>query len=234
MKVAALVPVSFAQSDTLALHRLAGRPLLSHLCARLAGVERLAMILIVTSTDACDDRLESFCRSESLACHRGAEFDELGRVLAAMKAIDIKAAAIVRPNAPLIDPAIVDQVATLMEMTDGMVDYIGTDLSGTYPRGMEVEAFTRAALDDADRRCLDPEERAAAGLYLRRNSRLYRLLAVKAPDGLQRPDLRFDISDAADIPRLEALLPSQTLSPETAERPLLGLEDMIARLDATA
>jgi spore coat polysaccharide biosynthesis protein SpsF len=226
VKVAAIVPVSLSGGDGMALSILAGKPLLGHVCDRLAMVEQLATLLIVTTTAGADDPIEAFCAARGVACFRSMMEDELGRVLAALKSIEAKAAAIIRPNAPLIDPAIVTHVVNLVEMTDGMLDYIGTDLTPTYPRGMEVEAFTRAALDDADHRCIDPLERGSAGLFLRRNSRLYRLLGVSAPEALQRPDLRLDVDGEAALAGLESLLS------HFAGRPDFSLGEMIAVLEA--
>lgn len=237
MQVAALIPVSLRAAtadsepghcdrNSLVLSELAGEPLLGRIGARLAQVARLESLTVVTSAATADDGIAHFCNDRGLTCFRSTQQDELGRVLAALKFLEAKAAVCVRANAPLIDPAIIDHVANLVEMTDGMLDYIGTDLAQTYPRGMEVEAFTRAALEDADGRCGDPAERNSAALYLRRNSRLYRLLGVKAPEPLQRPDVRFDVESAADIARLESLLR------HFAGRINFSLEDMIAVLDA--
>jgi spore coat polysaccharide biosynthesis protein SpsF len=207
MKVAALVPVSFSDTGTcLALHDLAGKPLIGHVMDRLARVSRLEYVLVVTSNAPADDPIANFCQARGAQSFRSDKPDELGRVLAALKATETKAAALIRPSAPLIDPGVVDQVVNLVEMTDGMLDYVGTDLSQTYPRGMEVEGFTRAALEDADHRCLDAAERASAALYLKRNSRLYRLLAVTAPEALARPDLNLAVATDADLPRLESMI----------------------------
>lgn len=236
MKVTAVIPVTLASAGadkelddgaSLALTELAGKPLLGHVCDRLARVARLESLIVVTTAASADDPIEAFCHGWGVACFRSPRGDELGRVLDALKSIEAKAGAIVRTNAPLIDPSIVDHVVDLVEMTDGMLDYIGTDLAQTYPRGMEVEAFTRAALEDADHRC-EAQERSSATLYLRRNSRLYRLLGVKAPDDLQRPALRLDIRGAADLARLEPLLR------HFAGRGDFSLGEIIAFLDAHA
>jgi spore coat polysaccharide biosynthesis protein SpsF len=226
MQVAAVVPVTLADSGALALTEIAGKPALQHVLERIARVERLSGRYVVTTADAADDPVDAFCAATGTPCIRGTQADELGRVLAALKSIDAKAAAILRPTAPLIDPAIIDHVVNLIEMTDGMVDYVGTDLAPTYPRGMEVEAFTRAALDDADRRCLDPIERASATHYLRHNSRLYRLLGVKAPEEVARADLSLDVSKGADFSLMESGLIY------FSGRPNASLADIIAFIDS--
>lgn len=120
--------------------------------------------------------------------------------------IGVGAGLLAHIDAPLIDPAILQRVVDLVLLTDGMLDFVGTTLARTYPRGMDVEAFTVAALEDADRRCADTETRRDAAAYLRQNSRLYRLLAVEAEGDLARPDLGFDLRSDADLDPIARIL----------------------------
>ncbi len=212
MKVAAVLPLISSENEAVSLwldRKLAGRPALDHLLARVARVAALAGLVVATTSRASDDPVEAFCRAREIACFRGepegAE-DRLGLVLAAARSMDAGAVLLVRPDQPLLDPAILQRVVDLVAMTDGMVDFVGTTLAQSYPRGMGVEACTVAALDDADRRCADFEARRDAAAHLRQNSRLYRLLAVAAEDGLARPDLDFELCRDADLERIAEIL----------------------------
>jgi spore coat polysaccharide biosynthesis protein SpsF len=210
MKVAAVLPVTLGRVGSHVLDRtIAGKPVLDHLLARMARVNGLDSITVATTSDPSDDPVEQFCRTREIACFRGGEDavqNQLGLVLAASKSVGAGAGLLAHAESPLIDPAILQRVVDLVLMTDGMVDFVGTTLARTYPRGMDVEAFTVAALEDADRRCADAATRRDAAAYLRQNSRLYRLLAVQAEEGLDRPDLGFDLQGDADIDMIEAIL----------------------------
>lgn len=210
MKVTAIVPACLAGDgrNVLLLREICGEPVLGHVLDRLQLVERLDRIIVATTTAGVDDPIEVYCRTREIACFRGTETAEnqLGLVLAALKSVGAKAGAIIDGGSPLIDPAIVDHVVNLIEMTDGMLDFVGNDLAPTYPRGMAAEAFTVPALEDADRRCADPQTRREATLYLRRNSRLYRLLGVKAEGDLDRPDLALDVTREADMDFVTSIL----------------------------
>ncbi len=149
----------------------------------------------------------------------------LGRLFAALKAEGATAGTVIAADAPLVDPATIDHVVNLIRLTDGMVDWIGTSLTKSYPRGQEVEAFTLAALDDSNRRCLDPAERRGGTTYLRSNSRLYRLLSVTAPAEQHRPDLDLSLTPATR-PVIAAILD------HFAGREDFGLTEIIAFLDA--
>jgi hypothetical protein len=51
-------------------------------------------------------------------------------------------------------------VVNLLQMTDGMLDWVGnTATPATYPQGTEIDDFTTAAIAESDRRCADPELR---------------------------------------------------------------------------
>jgi spore coat polysaccharide biosynthesis protein SpsF len=212
MKVAAVLPmISLGDGAVcLSLDRMvAGRPALDHLLARLAQVNQLTGIVVATTSRASDDPVEAFCRARGIVCFRGAEDaaeNQLGLVLAASRSVGAGAALLVRTDSPVIDPAILQRVVELVLMTDGMVDFVGTTLARSYPRGMDVEACTIAALEDADRRCADLATRGDAAAYLRQNSRLYRLLAVTAEEGLARSELGFELRGHADLEPLARLL----------------------------
>lgn len=208
MKVAAVLPVVLCDRavNPLAPH-CAGRSVLDHLLARLARVDRLAATIVAATTGPSDDPVAEFCRARGIPCFRDdrAE-DRLGLVLAAARSVGAGAALLVRYQAPLIDPAILQRVVDLVHLTDGMLDFVGTTLARAYPRGMEVEACLVAALEDADRRCADAELRSDAAAFLRQNSRLYRLLAVEAEADVARPEHGFALSSPADLANIVQIL----------------------------
>ena len=47
----------------------------------------------------------------------------------------------------------------MLETTDGILDWIGNTLSPSSPRGMEIDGFTTAALEEAHERRAEPAQR---------------------------------------------------------------------------
>ncbi len=227
MKVVALLTTGLRSSigsDAL-LREVAGKPLLAYALDRMARVDKLDAIAVVATDSPADAGIERFCKARGITCYRGSGEDGLGRLLAALKAEGATAGVVIAADAPLVDPATIDHVANLIRLTDGMVDWIGTPLTKSYPLGMEVEAFTVAALDDSSRRCLDPDERREGTTHLRSNSRLYRLLSVTAPAEQHRPELDFSVTPST-MPTIEAVIR------HFAGRDDYGLTEMIVFLDA--
>ncbi|WP_159727777.1 spore coat biosynthesis protein F [Methylosinus sp. Ce-a6] len=215
-------------SETGVLAPLAGEPLLARLLERLAHAEKLAGIAVTTSDEPDDAPIREFCAARGIACQTGARDDLIGRLLAAMQAAGAKGGIALDARNPLIDPALVTKVADLLQMTDGMLDWIGNTLAPSYPRGMEIDGFTAAALTEAETRCGAPEQRRRGPAFLRENSRIYRPLSLAAPAEVARPELRLDVETLADLPRIEAIFGS------FGGRTDVGLAEIIAAADRLA
>jgi spore coat polysaccharide biosynthesis protein SpsF len=209
MNVVAVIPASVepdGQEGASVLAPVHGQPLLGHVIGRLAQVDKLAGIVVTTSDDAADKALEDYCAERGTVCVKGARHDLIGRLLSALEGAGAKGGVMVEGRCPLIDPAIVDHVVNLVQMTDGMLDWVGNTAAPSYPQGMEIDGFTAAALKEADRRCAEPEVRRQGPAFLRQNPRLYRLLSVTAPSELQRPEIKLRADGPEDLARIESIL----------------------------
>jgi spore coat polysaccharide biosynthesis protein SpsF len=214
MNVVAIVPATLTAGGTgpnakepNAMTQVRGEPLLGYVLDRLERVDKLSRIVVTTTDDPAEEALIDYCTARETICLKGPRDDLIGRVLSALTATGAKGGVMVDGCSPLIDPAIVDHVVNLLQMTDGMLDWVGnTHTPATYPQGMEIDGFTTAAITESDRRCADIEERRQGPAFLRQNSRLYRLLAVSAPKELERPQVNLKVAGPDDLPRIESVL----------------------------
>jgi spore coat polysaccharide biosynthesis protein SpsF len=208
------------------LRNICGKPMLGHLIDRLRFAKTIDQILVATSVLAANDPIASFCAGYGVGCFRGPEEDVLGRTLGALRSADARTGIVVYGDGPLVDAVIVDSVVGAYIDAAERYDFVGNDLKTTYPAGMEAEAFSVAALADADRRCTDPAIREHGTLYIRCNPQLYRLLNLEAPASQRRPDLALEVDAEGDIGVIAAILGS---FPNRAD---FELEDIIKFLDA--
>jgi spore coat polysaccharide biosynthesis protein SpsF len=188
------------------LRHICGRPLLSYLLARLRCARSVQRVVVATSELAANDAIADFCAGFGIDCFRGPEEDVLARTLGALRSVDAEVGVIVFGDGPLIDPMIVDRVVNTYMQSDSRLDFVGNDLATTYPPGMEVEAFSVAALADADLRCTDRNVREHGTLHIRRNPQSYRLLNLEAPSHLRRPDLELEVDTEVDLKVIAAIL----------------------------
>ncbi|HTV33260.1 MAG TPA: spore coat biosynthesis protein F [Methylocella sp.] len=208
MNVLAIVPATLWREgrETAVLASIDDKPLLGHLLDRLSRVSKLEGIVVTTSDDPRDAPIRDYCDARKTICQRGPCDDLLGRLIAVLKAAGATGGVMVDAGNPLIDLELVDKVVNLLQMTDGMLDWIGNTLSPTYPRGMEIDGFTTAALEESEKRCMEPEQRRQGPAFLRQNSRLYRPLSLTAPPGLDRLDMKLNVEGPEDVPRIAAIL----------------------------
>ncbi len=91
---------------------------------------------------------------------------------------------------------------------------------------VEIDSTRAALVAQIEGTRRDLSQQVTAARQLRRNSRLYRLLGVKAPEEVARADLSLDISKGANFSLIESALIY------FAGRPDASLADVIAFIDS--
>jgi spore coat polysaccharide biosynthesis protein SpsF len=141
-----------------------GAPMLEHHIARLRRSLRISRLVLATSVDASDDPVAGLARKLGVDCYRGSLEDVLERFHAA--AARYRARNIVRltGDCPLADWEIIDRVIELHELSGA--DFASNTIERTYPRGLDVEVFTGAALERAQSEAMSPYEREHVTPYI--------------------------------------------------------------------
>lgn len=158
------------------LAELGGRSMLGQVVFRVRLAETVDRVVVATGAGQADDPIERECRRLDVACFRGSQQDVLDRYhqAAAMHGADV----IVRITAdcPLADPAVIDHV--VRAMLARRPDYASNTLTRTWPRGLDTEVFTAAALERAWREASEPYERTHVTPYFYQHPDRFHLLAV--------------------------------------------------------
>jgi spore coat polysaccharide biosynthesis protein SpsF len=188
-----------------------GRPLLEQLVRRLRPSRWIDRLVVATTTEPADDAIAAAAEVMGVALFRGSERDVLGRFAAAARAYG--AATVVRLTAdnPLVDAAFVDFV--LDRFAASGVAYAETTTSRTYPYGLSVEVFTRAALDTAAAEATAPDDREHVTPFIRQDPVRFPGLALVAPE--PHGELRWTVDTAADLAHVRRLFAALALG----ERP---------------
>lgn len=179
---------------------LLGEPLLSHVVRRVSRASSLDATVVATTLAPGDDVIVQLAASEGWLVERGSETDLLGRYLGAALAHRADRIVRVTSDCPLVDPGVIDQVVSVFD--GGQVDYASNTLEPrTYPRGLDVEAMTLAALERAAREDDDPRSREHATPYIYRHPTLFRLRAVRLPVDLSRHRWTVDTAEDYELVR---------------------------------
>lgn len=146
---------------------IAGQPMLQRVFIRTSRAATVTETIFATTTDPSDDPVIDYCDFSGIPFTRGSLYDVLDRYYQAAK--QAKADYVVRITAdcPVIDPALIDDVVnTLLE---GEYDFVCNRLPPpwhrTYPIGLDVEACTFKALEQAWKKAEEPQHREHAMPY---------------------------------------------------------------------
>jgi spore coat polysaccharide biosynthesis protein SpsF len=180
---------------------VAGEPMLVLLLKRLARTPSVARIVVATSEDAADDPVAAVAEEAGFDVHRGPLNDVLARFVGAAAGHD---GPIVRVtgDCPLTDPAVVDAVVRTFVETPGAM-YASNVEERTFPDGLDVEAFSPAALALADRLATDPFDREHVTPVMQRHPDRFPSVSVVGPEPLG--DLRWTVDDPSDLEFLRAV-----------------------------
>src|SRR3989339_1659027 len=198
MKVVAIVQARMGSTrfPGKVLQPILGRPMLELMLERIKRSKRLDAVVIATSTNKLDDRIEELAKVAGVGCFRGSENDVLDRVLQTAK--QFKADIIVElwGDAPVIDPEVIDQAVEYYLAND--YDCVGTCLDMSFPWGIGLLIFSTKVLDEVSKVALDPFYREHVSNYIYEHTEKYTVGHLPCPPELRRPELRLAVDEMVD------------------------------------
>jgi spore coat polysaccharide biosynthesis protein SpsF len=163
---------------------LADKPLLFRMYERVASSKLKGTIIIATTTDKSDDKVETFCKEHKLNYYRGHQTDLLDRHYQTAKIYKADAVAKIPSDCPLIDPRIIDKVFAFYLEHKDEYDYVSNLHPATYPDGNDVEIMSFEALENAWLNAKKQFEREHTTPYLWENPDKFRIGNVTWETGL--------------------------------------------------
>ncbi len=168
---------------------IAGKPALGRMLDRVRQATTLDSIVIATSDAASDDAIAGWAGGEGIEVFRGSEDNVLERVLQAHRMMCSDIVVELCGDCPLIDPDVIDRAVSRFRKGD--CDIVTTTAPQSYPEGLDVEVFALSALEDVAARCGDdPKVREHVSSDFYSDKERWRLVSLKAPEPLHRPELR--------------------------------------------
>lgn len=206
------------------LKELGGRPLIGFMLERVKRAAEVHEIVLATSTDASDDELAATVRELGFGVFRGSLDDVLARFAGAAEGRGADVLVRLTGDCPLIDPALIDRA--VKHLRHQGLDYVTNGEPAMYPDGLDVEAFTQAALQRAFVEARLPSEREHVTPYLRVPAAGFRRGSLAGAVDLSA--LRWTVDHADDLAVVRALV--DALGAEAALK--ADLFDFLRVLDA--
>lgn len=155
---------------------IGGKPMLARVVERTARARSIDQVVVATSTLPADDPIAVWCEEWGWACHRGSEDDVLDRYYGAACVTNAEVVVRITSDCPLIDPAILDDCTAHYRAGQPGLDYVANFLPDrTFPRGLDCEVVSFAALKRAWRDDDRPEWREHVTEYILHHSEWFRL-----------------------------------------------------------
>jgi spore coat polysaccharide biosynthesis protein SpsF len=161
------------------LLEIAGDTMLARVVGRVRRARLLDTIVVATSNLAADDLVVAECDRLGVRCVRGSETDVLARYALAASAVQAEVIVRITSDCPLIDPEVLDYV--LAAFLAERPDYASNCLERTFPRGLDVEVFSRRALAMAHMEAREGYEREHVTPYIYENPEQFQLLLITSP-----------------------------------------------------
>lgn len=177
------------------LKDLEGETVLARVVNRLRRTQLITELLVATTDRPADDAIVDECGMCSVPVFRGDQDDVLDRYFQAAQLAKANVVVRITADCPLIDPEITDKtIAAFLEMRP---DYASNALELTYPRGLDTEVMTFAALGRAWREARKPYEREHVTPYIYEHPTEFKLLSVT--DDADHSGQRWTVDTAEDL-----------------------------------
>ncbi|HEV8067404.1 MAG TPA: glycosyltransferase family protein [Planctomycetaceae bacterium] len=157
---------------------LAGEPMLARVVERTRRSRTIDRVIVATTVESEDGPIVELCRSRGWTVSRGSRDDVLDRYYQAAVADGADPIVRITSDCPLIAPEIID---TVVKRLDGTIDYASNiNPRRTFPRGLDVEVFTFAALSAAWRDDREATGREHVTPFLYRHPERFRIALVES------------------------------------------------------
>jgi spore coat polysaccharide biosynthesis protein SpsF len=180
---------------------LGDKTALARVVSRLRRAKGIDEIMIATTNSTADDAIVRECHQLKVEYFRGSEIDVLGRYYRAARSCAAAAVVRITADCPVIDPQLVDETIRVFQAQRG--DFATNVFPRTYPRGLDTEVFTTAALEKAWCDAHDPYEREHVTPYFYRHPELFRLVSQRGQ--VDYSQYRWTLDTAEDLALLRAI-----------------------------
>ena len=186
---------------------LCGKTVLEHDLIRISSSRRIDKVVVATTTEPCDDLIVDEARRCGVGVFRGSEEDVLSRYYHA--ALEYRAEVVVRmtSDCPLFDAAVLDAMLDIFlpgQVDEAPFDYMSNTLERrTFPRGLDAEIFTFAALEQAYHEADKPHEREHVTPFFYQNPERFKLVGYCGEEDNSR--YRWTLDTDADLALIRAI-----------------------------
>lgn len=151
---------------------------------RIKAIKTESEIVIATTTNKDDDKVESFCKESGINCFRGHPTDLLDRHYKAATEFSADDVVKIPSDCPLICPDVIDRVLNYYLTNSRKFDFVSNLHPATYPDGNDVEVMPAEILETAWKEAKLNFEREHTTPFIWENPERFRIGNVEWETGL--------------------------------------------------
>lgn len=153
------------------LMRLGQKSVLEHVVERVRQCTMIDEVVVATTDYQIDDAIIEECKKLFVNTFRGSSEDVLSRYYGAAKEARAQIVIRITSDCPFIDAEVLTNM--LKSFCEKQPDYLSNTLIRTYPRGLDVEVMTFAALKEAHEKATQDYEREHVTPYIYKHPHLF-------------------------------------------------------------
>lgn len=180
---------------------IGGEPMLGRVVRRAVRAGSLDGMVVATTCESQDDPIAAAASTMDVGVFRGDEQDVLDRYYKAADAVDADVVVRLTADCPLIDPDVIDRVVVGFLNASPPVDFASNTLRRSYPQGLDVEAVSFTALEQAWEKAEPGYMRSHVMPFIYRQPERFRLLSVTQDVDLSHLRWTVDTEDDLDFVR---------------------------------
>lgn len=185
------------------LELLNQKPVLQWVVDAALRIPTIDQVVVATSDVEIDQPIVDWCSKNQVDVFRGSEVDVLSRFYEAAKEHNANVVVRITADCPLLDANIAGQVLYFVSSQEA--DYASNVLPATWPDGLDCEAFTITALEEAHLKATRQSDREHVTPYIRNNQYKFKVANVPAAiPGLQKH--RWTVDTKEDLDFLNSLV----------------------------
>jgi spore coat polysaccharide biosynthesis protein SpsF len=150
-----------------------GKPMIFRQIERIKESLLIDDLVVATSVDKSDDLLVDYLNSIDVNVQRGSLDDVLDRFASVAELYASEVCVRLTADCPLADPKIIDEAIALYLESD--FDYVSNCLPRTFPKGLDVEVFSRETVIDLNSSDLGAESREHVTMAIYSNPKKFKL-----------------------------------------------------------
>jgi spore coat polysaccharide biosynthesis protein SpsF len=180
---------------------LGGETVLARVLRRLGRASRIDEMVVATTDTASDDEIGTECARLQVPCFHGSQDNVLDRYSKAAEQFHSDLIVRVTADCPLLDPEVLDEVVAACITKN--IDLSCNDVPHTFPRGLDVEAFTIETLRRVQGMADQPYQREHVTPIVYERPDIFRTYVVKGDRDLSH--LRWTVDTPEDLELTRAI-----------------------------